>query len=388
MISFGVDELIRRDPSWKSLNLGLVTNHAATTGEGRPVREALISKGFKVKILFAPEHGLYAAGADGAFMEDAVDELTKLPVVSLYGNKLAPDTDDLKQLDVLLFDIPDIGTRFYTYLWTMTHVMEACAKTSKPLIILDRPNPLSGLFDLAEGPGLNETYCSSFIGRWDIPLRHSCTTGELAVYFNNKKGIRADLEIIKCRGWQRNMFHPGWGLAFIPASPAMKDFTTAIMYPGTGLLEATNVSEGRGTSLPFVAIGAPWIDHYMLIEKLENKLTGVNIRAVEFTPKESKYKEQLCRGIQFKISEIDQLKPVFNGLLLIKYIKDLFPENFQWKTYPTNANPGGKDHLDKLLGVPQSESLFDLDVPAFITKINEISSLNHWELQMNDYLLY
>ena len=187
-IRFGIDELLAANPPWKNDCIGMVTNEAATTHDLRASRKALLHAGFNVVKLFSPEHGLDVQGADGHFMQDGTDKLTGLPVVSLYSEKLAPSADDLAGIDVLLFDIPDAGSRFYTYLWTMTHVMEACAAHQKRLIILDRPNPISGNFDLAEGPILDEEP-ASFIGRWASPIRHSCTLGELARYIEVSKKI-------------------------------------------------------------------------------------------------------------------------------------------------------------------------------------------------------
>lgn len=388
MVSYGAEELIRQNPLWKTKRLGLVTNHAAVTSSGKPVRQALKEARFNLTKLFAPEHGLFTIGADGAFMEDDKDELTGLQITSLYGQKLGPSAADLEDLDMVLFDIPDIGTRFYTYLWTMTHVLESCGKAGIPLVILDRPNPLSGLLELAEGPGLDEKQCSSFIGRWDIPLRHSCTVGELAFYFNTKKQINAELKVVRCKGWEREMFHPDWEIDFVPASPAMRSFTTALIYPGTGLLEATNISEGRGTDAAFVKTGAPWIDPDLLSEKLRQHLQGVDFRKVAFVPSESKYQGELCHGIEFIPGESDKIKAVFNGFLLIRCVKDLFPDHFEWKPYPTNVNPDGKQHLDKLSGIFDSEKLFDLPFEAFLLKIREITSAGNWTDEIKPYLLY
>lgn len=187
MVKTGIDILLEHTPSWKQSRIGLVTNDAALTGQGIASRKAILDNGFNLVRIFSPEHGLSATGADGAPMKDQKDPLTGLPVISLYGEKVAPAADDLCDLDLLLFDIPDAGTRFYTYLWTLTYCLEVCASTKTTLIVLDRPNPLSGILSLAGGPFLDESNCSSFIGRWSIPIRHSCTLGELALYFNQEK---------------------------------------------------------------------------------------------------------------------------------------------------------------------------------------------------------
>ncbi|RYU95697.1 exo-beta-N-acetylmuramidase NamZ family protein [Emticicia agri] len=386
MIQFGVDVLLTQNPVWKNKRIGLVTNHAATTSSLQPSRQALLQKGFNITQLFSPEHGLDAKGADGAKMADGIDWLTQLPVTSLYGDKLVAQAEDLADIDIVLFDIPDIGSRFYTYLWTLTYVIEACAKFNKPLMIADRPNPVSGNLSRAEGPVLDENTCSSFIGRWATPLRHSCTLGELALYLNEVKGIHANIEIIKCQHWQRDTFQPDWGVPFVPTSPAMQSFQSALLYPGLGLLEATNISEGRGTEMPFTIIGAPWLDNNLLIEKLLNAM--MEIKPITFVPTESKYTGELCYGIKLSVKISTDFEAVNNGLMLIKRIKDQHPEHFSWKPYPTNVNPNGTNHLDLLLGFPQSESLFELPIKDFAEQIKNLTLAKNWQENIRPYLLY
>ena len=211
----------------------------------------MLKNGFTLVKLFSPEHGLTASGADGAFQNNHIDNLTNLPVTSLYGDRLAPAEEDLDDIDIVLFDIPDVGCRFYTYLWTMTHVMESCASFNKQFIVADRPNPIGGNMLQAEGPMLDEENCSSFIGRWSIPVRHSCTLGELAKYFAGTKIKSLQLEVIPAGNWQRNQIADDSGLKFIPTSPAIQSLNTALLYPGMGLLEGINVNEGRGTDKAF-----------------------------------------------------------------------------------------------------------------------------------------
>lgn len=386
MICFGIDIILSINPSWKKKRIGLITNHAATNTNYQPSRKALLQAGFNIVTLFSPEHGLDIKGADGVKMKDEIDSLTQLSIISLYNDKLAPEANDLNDIDIILFDIPDIGCRFYTYLWTMTHVLEAAALHQKKIIILDRPNPISGNLHLCEAPMLDEKYCASFIGRYSIPLRHSCTLGELALYFNQTKNIHADLEIIKCTGWQRNMFQPDWNLDFVPTSPAMKSFQSALLYPGLGLLEATNISEGRGTEKPFKIIGTPWLNTSLLVDERKDLL--VKTKAIQFIPTESKYANETCNGIEFDVQNLQQFNSVQNGLLLIKLIKDWHPDHFQWKPYPTNVNPTGKNHLDKLLGIHQSEQLFDLHLNDFKNKIAAITNAQLWQKSIQPYLLY
>ncbi|GAB3508307.1 exo-beta-N-acetylmuramidase NamZ family protein [Emticicia fontis] len=386
MIQFGIDILLRQNPHWKSKNIGLVTNHAATTNNLQPSRQALLENGFNIVKLFSPEHGLDTTGADGAKMYDSIDPLTQLPVISLYGEKLIANEQDLADIDILLFDIPDIGCRFYTYLWTLSYVLEACGKFNKCLIIADRPNPISANLDRAEGVMLDESHCSSFIGRWGIPLRHSCTLGELAMYFNESKGINANIEVIRCENWQRNTYQPDWEIPFVPTSPAMRGFQSSLLYPGLGLLEATNISEGRGTEMPFTIIGAPWLNNNLLSEKLFN--SKLEMQPITFVPTESKYESEVCSGINFHVKDFAGFNTLINGLMLIKLIKDQHPEYFAWKPYPTNVNPTGTKHLDLLLGIPYSESLFELPLKDFEEEIKSITLAKNWKGNIQPYLLY
>lgn len=389
MTSFGIDVLLASKCDWQHKRIALVTNHAATTNQFVASRKALLDKGFNIVKLFSPEHGLDVKGADGAKMADGVDSLTLLPIVSLYGDFLQPQQKDLEDVDVVLFDIPDVGCRFYTYLWTMTHVMEACARYQKLLVILDRPNPISGNISTAEGPMLDERNCSSFIGRWDIPLKHNCTLGELANYFNRSRNLHLNLEVIKCEGPARTMFQPDWGIGFVPTSPAIRSFEQVLLYPGLGLLEATNISEGRGTDLPFKMIGAPWLNSQELISSLTDfSLQGISFTSCFFTPSESKYANQYCNGIICEVTNKDLFMPVLLGFLLIKVVKDLHPLQFKPATYPTNVNPTGKGHLDKLTGIYESEKLFDLPLNVFIKKINSTIKTENWPSVISPYLLY
>ncbi len=388
MLHFGIDILLQQTPVWKTASIGLVTNHAATTNTLQPSRKALLDAGFNIVVLFSPEHGLDVTGADGQAMKDGTDALTGLPVISLYGSKLAPSREDLAGIDLLLFDIPDIGSRFYTYLWTMTYVMEAAANNNKTLIILDRPNPVSGDPSLTEGPMLSSIN-ASFIGRWPIPVRHSCTLGELALYFNASQQINTTIHVIKCEGWERRMFQPGWGIPFLPTSPAIQSFESMLLYPGLCLLEATNISEGRGTKQAFTIAGTPWIKGRALAGMLnEMGLEDVSVQPVDFIPTSGRYEGQSCSGVKFHVKEPAYFQSVTNGLLLIKLIQTLYPGHFEWAPYPTHVNPTGKQHLDKLLGISNSEDLFRLPLPAFIAAITKQIACPEWKTKIGGFLLY
>ena len=240
----GLDHLLLQQNPFKNARIALVTNNAAFTSGKERGRVALLQKGFNITKLFSPEHGLEAKGADGTYQSNSIDPLTQLPVISLYGDHLMPAAEDVEDIDMIVFDIPDVGCRFYTYLWTMTYVMEACALYNKPLVILDRCNPISGDMKKAEGPMLNEK-CVSFIGRWNIPIRHSCTLGELATYFSATRKMNIDLTVIKLTGWERDCLPSENNSLFTPTSPAVlvDTLSTPTNY-GAAMVQATT---GAGT---------------------------------------------------------------------------------------------------------------------------------------------
>lgn len=379
-VRFGVDQF---NASHKNYRFGLITNDAATTASGVKSRVFLLAAGYNIVKLFSPEHGLSAGAADGAWVANQTDTLTNLPVVSLYGDKLKPTAEDLKDLDTILFDIPDVGCRYYTYLWTMTYVMEACAIHGKKFIVLDRPNPLSGDLSKAEGPKLDSD-CSSFLGRWNIPLRHSCTLGELATFFAAKYIPNLDLEVIKVENWRRKDFpdHDTWN--FMPTSPAIKDAETALLYPGLGLLEGINVNEGRGTSNEFKMFGAPWIDATSLKTELDIlNLDTIVFTTHKYTPSWGLYQDQVCQGLLLEVTKKELFKPVALGVEIIKILINKYPEDCKERHYKTNANPHGEGHLDKLLGVNNSFHCLQGD-GSIQTQLRE----EEWQDMISPYLLY
>jgi uncharacterized protein YbbC (DUF1343 family) len=388
MICFGVDEIILQNPTWKKKALGLVTSDAATTITGILSRTALLQAGFNIVCLFSPEHGISAKAPDGEAQQDGIDAITHLPIISLYGNKSMPSANDLENIDIVLFDIPDIGARFYTYLWTLTYVLEACALNHKQLIVLDRPNPVSGNFNAAEGPLLEDT-TSSFIGRWNIPIKHSSTLGELALYFNSTKNIGANLTVVPVKNWDRDSFVTNWQTNFVPTSPAIHSPNSMHLYPGLCLLEATNISEGRGSQYSFETAAAPWLQTNEIVSFI-NQSFGDEIKAsaITFTPTSGKYANTICKGIHFEVIDPAYCKPVFFGLLLLYIIRAKHPEQFLWAPYKTAVNPSGKNHLDKLLGMHHAEQLFDLPLPQFMATCTKITHTPNWQEQMRSYLLY
>ena len=375
----GIDVFLHDPEVKKNSRFAIVTNNAAFTSERILSRLALTEKGFNLVKIFSPEHGISVKGEDGVYQKDAIDIKTALPIISLYGDRLLPTEDDLKDIDIVLFDIPDVGCRFYTYLWTMTYVMEACAKFNKQLIILDRPNPIGGNLEMAEGPMLDENDCASFIGRWSIPIRHSCTLGELAIYFSIKKMKGLDLKIVKIKNWDRGRIAND----FYPTSPAIQNILTALVYPGMGLLEGVNVNEGRGTDKPFIQFGAPWINAEELQMELKNKnVTGIDLKPCSYIPADSLYKNETCYGLELNLTDANKFRPVAFGIDLIFVLLKLYPQWVKERAYITNANPSGGGHLDKLLGI---KNVFEIlkDGKTIQTDFSKT-----WLSEISSFLLY
>ena len=386
-LQFGIDVILKDSPDWKSQRIGMLTNDAAKTKTGIISRKALMDAGFNLTKLFSPEHGIKAIGTDGAFMNDGIDELTELPVTSLYGNKYMPVAADVNDIDIMLYDIPDAGTRFYTYLWSMTYWMEAAAKYNKQVIILDRPNPLGGSIAMCEGPMLDDDI-TSFIGRFNIPIKHQCTLGELASYFNKSQCWDNHLTVIKCEGWKREQLFYDWNIRWSNPSPALQNIEATILYPGLCFFEATNISVGRGTQYSFEWIGAEWFNLPAIIMVCQNiladdfKIETLNLPVITNGIK------KMTKGIRLKVIEPSQYDAVLNGLLLLKLVKDIHPKDFKWAPYPTNANPSGENHLSLLLGIPNAEALFDLPLQNWLQQMNIILRVDEWRSEIEPYLLY
>jgi uncharacterized protein YbbC (DUF1343 family) len=386
-IRFGVDQIIAQNPSWKTQRIGFLTNDAARTSNHIHSRIALFKAGFNIQLLFSPEHGIDTKGADGAKMQNGIDPLTHLPIVSLYGEKYAPTEKDVAEIDILLFDIPDAGTRFYTYLWSMTYWIEAAARFNKKVIILDRPNPIGANMAMAEGPRLDIS-TASFIGRFDIPVKHQCTLGELALYFNSTKQWNASLEVIACEGLNRDNVYTHWKQDWIPTSPAIQNFNACLLYPGLCFFEATNVSIGRGTSYSFEWFGASWMNMDALVAVCKNMF----VDDLELELLSLAFKNELSTdwlpGIHCTVKDPKNYDAVLNGLILLKIVKDLHPQHFQWSPYPTYANPTGENHLSLLLGVPNAERLFDLPLKDWLLEMNKLLRVEGWKKEIAPYLLY
>ncbi|RKQ28664.1 exo-beta-N-acetylmuramidase NamZ family protein [Oceanobacillus halophilus] len=345
-LQLGVDVLLDEQKDLiEGKRVGLITN---PTGVDRDLNSIvdLLHKDPDVDLtaLYGPEHGVRGDAQAGEYVEFYIDETTGLPVYSLYGQTRKPTPEMLENVDVLVFDIQDVGTRFYTYIYTMAYAMEAAKENGKEFIVLDRPNPLGG--HKVEGPVLDPEY-ASFVGNYPIPLRHGMTVGELAKLFNEEFGIDADLSVIEMNGWKRHMYYDDTELEFVLPSPNMPTLETALVYPGAALMEGTNLSEGRGTTKPFELIGAPFVNSTELAAELnELDLPGVIFRAASFTPSISKHAGELTHGVQIHITNKKAYKPVETGLHIVKTLHDLYPEDFAFRA----ENSAGISFFDNLIG--------------------------------------
>jgi len=391
-LRFGIDRLAA-DPSLIGhvTRVGLVTNEAARVAADSAVRSrtALLEAGVPIVRLFGPEHGLSASAADGAAVADGRDGLTGLPVVSLYGERMRPSAESLGDLDAVLFDIPDVGTRCYTYTWTLYHLMAACAETGVRLVVLDRPNPLGGELPRAEGPVL-DVACRSFIGEEAIPVVHQLTHGELARLWQRERFPDVRLDVITCDGWTRVMRWPDTGRPWVATSPAMPSYESAQLYPGTCLFEATNLSVARGTDAPFQQVGAPWLDVPLVLSDLARRVPkGAEFSETTFVSDARPYAGESCRGIRIRVTNPVALRPVAMGLLLLAAIASTHRLRFQWARYPTAANPGGQGHFERLVGRRDIRRRFDA-APHLIDAdvVREWTGIGDWGVRVEPLLLY
>ncbi len=301
---------------------GLLTSASGVTRFGVPTYSILASK-YNLSVLFAPEHGvrsvLQAGGWGGAY----IDSETGVPVYDLPGGG-NPDIDQALSLcDVVIYDIQDVGARFYTYIYCLTYIMEECSKRSIPVIVLDRPNPISGNMEQVEGAILDEDRYSSFIGKYALPVRYSMTCGEFARYINEEKSFGCELMVVECEGWERKLYYDELSLPWINPSPNIPSVDCSINYIGTCLLEATNASEGRGTTRPFDIVGAPYVDSRKLCDMMNSYgLEGVFFSRAYFTPMFSKWKGEGCEGVQFNITDRLAYNPHAAGVYLIRSLME------------------------------------------------------------------
>lgn len=327
----GVDVLVQEQ--FKSLagrKIGLVTNHTGRSLDGVSTIDLLAqAEGVKLVALFSPEHGI--RGEKDEKVGDGKDEKTGLPIFSLYGERRKPTPETLAGIDTLVYDIQDIGCRFYTYSSTLKLILEAGAENKIRVVVLDRPNPLGGV-EVA-GPMLDPGR-EAFVAAHALPLRHGMTVGELATIFKAERSLDVDLQVVKVAGWNRADTFERTGLPWINPSPNMRHLTAAMLYPGVGLLETTNISVGRGTERPFEWIGAPWVDGRKLARDLNRRnLPGVRFVPVSRTPITSVHKDKVCGGVDIIVTDWARLEPVRVGLTIAEVLRKEFPEGWNPKSY-------------------------------------------------------
>jgi uncharacterized protein YbbC (DUF1343 family) len=371
-VKTGLDRVGAYKNLFEGKRLGIIANHTAYDINGEFIVDVFRNMtDVTVTALFSPEHGLWGTAGAGDKIDSQTDPVYNLPVYSLYGKTQKPTGDMLRNIDVLVFDIQDIGARFYTYIYTMSLAMEASAENGKTFVVLDRPNPINGIS--VEGNVL-EPALASFVGLYPIPVRYGMTAGELAKMFNGQGWlagrVKAELIVIPMEGWRRRMWYDQTGLRFIKPSPNMPDLETAAVYPGLCLLEGTNVSEARGTTMPFRQFGAPWIDSKLLAGRLNAlNLPAMRFEPVRFTPTSSKYQGLECHGVRILITDRDRLTPYSSGVRIVNEICRMYPDQFEWKA----------GHFDRLCGTTKIRNA--------ITSQSSLDVLqNRWQEELESFL--
>lgn len=347
----------------KGARVGLLVHPASVNKKLKhAVSLFLKSKKIELKTLFGPQHGIYGETQDNMIeWEGFKDKYTGLFVYSLYGYSRKPEPSMLKDIDIMVVDLQDVGSRYYTFIWTIELCMQACMEMNKSVVILDRPNPIGG--HLTEGTVLDMKYVS-FVGQRPLPVRHGMTIGEICSYFRDEFYPSLDLHIIPMKEWKRKAWFDMTGLPWVMPSPNMPTLETATVYPGMCLLEGTNLSEGRGTTRPFEIFGAPFIEPEVLVKHFkEFKLSGVMFRPMFFQPTFQKHAGKLCGGAQIHIINRERFRPFKTGVAVLKAVHDLYPESFKWRQppyeYETKKMPidilAGIDRLRK--DIEKGESL-------------------------------
>ncbi len=387
----------------KNKKVGLITNPSGVDRRLRNLIDVFFEHAeIDLVALYAPEHGIRGNFQAGQFIPFYTDKKTGLPVFSLYsqftetGPALSKDLDELmrsfdtteqgkhpqtsmlEELEVLIYDIQDVGTRIYSYIATMSYCMQACADRGVRFVVLDRPNPING--KQVEGPVLDYPDFSSFVGMYPIPVRHGLTAGELALLFNDRfLPKKADLKVIPMEGWKRGMWYDQTGLLWVSPSPNMPTLQTAMVYPGQVFLEGTNISEGRGTTKPFELFGAPWIDGHTLVGRLnELELPGIIFREAWFTPMFSKYEGQICSGAQLHIENREAFKPFETGLHILKTVKKSFHREFRFHS----------DYFDRIMGTDTIRQALEEEIEIEAIVNGYSYALEGFSGLIKAYLLY
>jgi uncharacterized protein YbbC (DUF1343 family) len=353
----GLERLLDEGPGCAGLGVGArvgVVAHPASvdTDLRHAVDRLLGSPDLRVVRLFGPEHGVRGEAQDMEPVKGSIDPETGLPVSSLYGNdpqSLRPERDEISALDAVIYDLQDVGSRYYTFVYSLSYVMEVARDADRPVVVLDRPNPIGGV--AVEGPVLDPAL-ASFVGRYPIPVRHGMTTGELARLFNGHFGIGCDLRVVPMLGWDRTMQFEDTALPWVAPSPNMPTVATTRVYPGGCLIEGTNLSEGRGTTQPFELVGAPWLPGRELAGALRAAgIPGAAFRAMSFRPMFQKHSGSTCLGVQVHVTDPVSFRPFATYLEMIRQASRLAPQAFDWRREPYEFE-SERLAIDLLLGLP------------------------------------
>ncbi len=386
MISIGLENLKDSGELLRGKRLGLLCNQASTDRQLRHGRDVILELfGDQLCCLFSPQHGFFSEKQDNMIESDhSRDPVSGLPVFSLYGETRRPSAEMFAQLDVLLIDIIDVGTRVYTFLYTMAYCLEAAAEFGKQIVVLDRPNPIG---NAVEGNVLQDG-CRSFVGLYPIPMRHGMTFGELALFINKEFNIGADLRVISMEGYNSSMLFRDTGFPWVAPSPNMPTPETALVYPGQVLWEGTNCSEGRGTTLPFELVGAPFWEHNKIMEYLSGaELPGCTFRPLLFQPTSGKWAEQVCVGFQLHVLDSAIFRPYLTSLALLQAVMVSYGDEFFYKEPPYEYEYE-RLPMDLILGDDRLRGKLEMGVNITELEKEWQPELKHFLVQREKYLLY
>lgn len=390
MVQTGLARVIAAETAvLRGARAGLIANPTSVDAHLRHAVDVLSADpSIDLRVLFGPEHGLRGAAQDMIAVDDGVDARTGLPLFSLYGHdtaSLTPPADALADIDVLVFDIQDIGSRYYTYVWTMVLAMRACAAHGVRFVVLDRPNPLGGA--AVEGGAIDHGY-ESFVGLCSLPNRHGLTAGEIALWRREVEQLDVEVDVVELRGWSRDMGYADTQLPWVMPSPNMPTCDTALVYPGMCLVEGTELSEGRGTTRPFELAGAPFVDGHALAARLDSYgLPGVAFRPLSFLPTFQKHAGAVCGGVQLHVTDAAVFKPYATGVAFVLATRSLWPDTFAWRTRAyefVDTIPA----FDLLAGNGRMRALIEADAPLADIEASWLGEQEAFVAARAEWLLY
>jgi uncharacterized protein YbbC (DUF1343 family) len=380
-------ELLLKSGRLAGLRAGVVCNPASIDGEFRHIADRLAGeRQVRLAAIFGPQHGVRSDVQENMIETGhGRDEIRRVPVYSLYSETREPTAEMLRDLDVLVIDLQDVGTRIYTYIYTMANCLRAARRHGVKVIVCDRPNPIGGV--AVEGPMLERGF-ESFVGLFPIPMRHGMTIGELARLFNDHFEIGADLEVVAMEGWHREAYADATGLPWVLPSPNIPTVDSAVVYPGTVLFEGTNVSEGRGTTRPFELVGAPWVEAEPFAEAMNRlELPGVHFRPALFEPTFHKHAKTSCGGCQIHVVDRERFRAVETGVALLEAFRESDPSRFQWREPPYEYEHDKKP-IDILAGSAELREQIEAGTPARALARSWEQSVAEFETLRRRFLLY